>query len=87
MELGSNIIVDMKNKMHNYDIESIDRKINEVANDDLDGLEECLRHLESMDSTELQDKAKEMIDDCSKDELKKILNLLIKIARKSFENE
>ena len=51
------------------------------------GLEECLRHLESMDSTELQDKAKEMIDDCSKDELKKILNLLIKIARKSFEND
>ena len=67
--------------------QSIDRKINEVANDDLDGLEECLRHLESMDSTELQDKAKEMIDDCSKDELKKILNLLIKIARKSFEND
>ncbi len=73
--------------MHNNDIESIDRKINEVANDDLDGLEECLHHLESMDSIELQDKAKEMIDDCSKDELKKILNLLIKIARKSFENE
>ena len=73
--------------MHNNDIESIDRKINEVANDDLDGLEECLRHLESMDSIELQDKAKEMIDDCSKDELKKILNLLIKIARKSFEEE
>ncbi len=73
--------------MHNNDIESIDRKINEVANDDLDGLEECLHHLESMDSIELQDKAKEMIDDCSKDELKKILNLLIKIARKSFEND
>ena len=73
--------------MHNNDIESIDRKINEVANDDLDGLESSLNHMDIMDLEEFQIQAKEMIDDCSKDEIKQVLQLLIKIARKSFENE
>ena len=41
--------------------------------------------LDSVDSDELQSKAKEMIDDCSKKELKKVLTLLIGIARKSFQ--
>ena len=67
------------------DMEAIDKKINEVANDDLDGLEDSLNHLDSVDSDELQSKAKEMIDDCSKKELKKVLTLLIGIARKSFQ--
>jgi len=67
------------------DMEVIDKKINEVANDDLDGLEDSLNHLDSVDSDELQSKAKEMIDDCSKKELKKVLTLLIGIARKSFQ--
>ena len=61
------------------DMEAIDKKINEVANDDLDGLEDSLNHLDSVDSDELQSKAKEMIDDCSKNELKKVLKLLIKM--------
>ena len=73
--------------MHNNDIESIDRKINEVANDDLDGLESSLNHMDIMDLEEFQIQAKEMIDDCSKDEIKQVLQLLIKIARKSFEND
>ena len=73
--------------MHNNDIESIDRKINEVANDNLDGLESSLNHMDIMDLEEFQIEAKEMIDDCSKDEIKQVLQLLIKIARKSFENE
>jgi|10_taG_2_1085330.scaffolds.fasta_scaffold71352_2 hypothetical protein len=67
------------------DMEVIDKKINEVANDDLDGLEDSLNHLDSVDSDELQSKAKEMIDDCSKKELKKVLTLLIGIARKSSQ--
>jgi len=67
------------------DMEAIDKKINEVANDDLDGLEDSLNHLDSVDSDELQSKAKEMIDDCSKKELKKVLTLLIGIARKSSQ--
>ena len=32
------------------DMEAIDKKINEVANDDLDGLEDSLNHLDSVDS-------------------------------------
>ena len=68
-------------------IGSIDKKINQSAKDNLDGLESSLNHMKLMDLEEFQIQAKEMIDDCSKDELKKILNLLIKIARKSFENE
>ena len=67
------------------DMEAIDKKINEVANDDLNGLEDSLNHLDSVDSDELQSKAKEMIDDCSKKELKKVLTLLIGIARKSSQ--
>ena len=40
------------------DMEAIDKKINEVANDDLDGLEDSLNHLDSVDSDELQAKQK-----------------------------
>ena len=66
------------------DMEAIDKKINEMGSDNLDGLESSLNH---MDSDELRSEAKEMIDDCSKNELKKVLKLLIKISRKSFEDE
>jgi len=67
------------------DIDSIDKKIDEAANDNLDALEETLDHIDELDSesfSDLQDTAKEMVDDCSKDELKKVLQLLIKISRK-----
>ena len=67
------------------DIDSIDKKIKEVANDDLDGLESSLNHMKIMDLEEFQIQAKEMIDDCSKDEIKQVLQLLIKIARKGEE--
>ena len=65
------------------DIDSIDKKINEVADDNLDALEKTLEHIDKIyDISDLQDTAKEMIDDCSKHELKKVLQLLIKIERK-----
>ena len=70
------------------DIDSIDRKINQSANDNLDALENTLDHLDEIDAetfSDLQDTAKEMVDDCSyeeRDDLKKVLKLLIKIARK-----
>ena len=67
------------------DIDSIDKKIREVANDDLDGLENSLNHMELIGLEELKVKAKDMLDDCSKDELKQVLQLLIKIARKGEE--
>jgi demethoxyubiquinone hydroxylase (CLK1/Coq7/Cat5 family) len=70
--------------MNDNDIEAIDKKINEVANDDLNGLESNLNH---MDSDELRSEAKEMINDCSRNELQKVIKLLIKISRKSFEDE
>ena len=72
--------------MHDNDIDSIDKKINQSANDDLNGLESSLNHVESMEREDLHDKAREMIDDCSRYELKKVLKLLIKITRKSFED-
>ena len=64
------------------DINSIDKKIDEVVNDNLNGLEDSLNHMDIMDLEEFQIQAKEMIDDCSKDEIKQVLQLLIKIARK-----
>ena len=70
--------------MNNNDMEAIDKKINEVANDNLNGLDDSLNH---MSDDELQSKAKEMIEDCSKDEVKKVLKLLVSIAKKSFESE
>ena len=70
--------------MNNNDMEAIDKKINEVANDNLNGLDDSLNH---MSADELQSKAKEMIEDCSKDEVKKVLKLLVSIAKKSFESE
>ena len=69
----------------NNDIDSIDKKIKKVANDDLDGLESSLNHMDIMDLEEFQIQAKEMIDDCSKDEIKQVLQLLIKIAKKGEE--
>jgi len=70
--------------LNDNSMKAIDKKINEMGSDNLDGLESSLNH---MDSDELRSEAREMIDDCSKNELKKVLKLLIKISRKSFEDE
>ena len=68
-------------------IDSIDKKINQSAKDNLDGLESSLNHMKLMDLEEFQIQAKEMIDDCSKEEIKKVLKLLIEISRKSYEEK
>ncbi len=68
-------------------IGSIDKKINQSAKDNLDGLESSLNHMKLMDLEEFQIQAKEMIDDCSKEEIKKVLKLLIEISRNSYEEE
>jgi len=68
-------------------IDSIDKKINQSAKDNLDGLESSLNHMKLMDLEEFQIQAKEMIDDCSKEEIKKVLKLLIEISRNSYEEE
>ena len=72
------------------DIDSIDRKINQSAIDDLDAVESSLNHLDELDDeafSELQDKAKEMLGDLSKDNFKKYFKGLINLSRKSFEDE
>ena len=71
-------------------MDSIDKKIDKVANDNLDALENTLEHINEIDAAtfaELQDTAQEMINDCSKDELRIVLYLLIKIQRKSLGEE
>ena len=76
--------------MNNNDIGSIDRKIKQSANDNLNGLENTLEHIDEINTTtfaELQDTAQEMVGDCSKDDLKKVIKLLIKIERKTLEDE
>ena len=69
--------------MNDNDMSAIDRKINEVANDNLDGLEDSLNHT-PIEVTQQQ--IKDMVDDCSKKELKEVLKLLIKQARASLSN-
>ena len=70
--------------MNDNDMEAIDKKINEVATDNLNGLDDSLKH---MSTDELRTEAKDMIEDCSKDEVKKVLKLLVSIAKKSFEDK
>ena len=69
--------------MNDNDMSAIDRKIDEVANDNLDGLEDSLNHT-PIEVTQQQ--IKDMVDDCSKKELKEVLKLLIKQARTSLSN-
>ena len=70
--------------LNDNSMEAIDKKINEVANDELDEIE---KHLDKVQEEELKDKIIEMMSDCSKDELKLVIKLLIEISRKSFEDE
>ena len=70
--------------MNDNDMEAIDKKINEVATDNLNSLDDSLKH---MSADELRVEAKDMIEDCSKDEVKKVLKLLVSIAKKSFEDK
>jgi|TARA_R110000850_G_scaffold160896_1_gene285312 hypothetical protein len=69
--------------MNDNDMSAIDRKIDEVANDNLDGLEDSLNHT-PIEVTQQQ--IKDMVDDCSKKELKEVLKLLIKQAKASLNN-
>ena len=66
------------------DMEAIDKKINEVANDHLDGLEDSLKHMD-LDSIRLE--VNKMLDDCSLNELQKVARILVTMARKSFQDE
>ena len=54
--------------LNDNSMEAIDKKINEVATDNLNGLKDSLNY---MSADELRSEAKNMIEDCSRDEVKK----------------
>ena len=82
---------------HN-DMEHIDKKINEVAKDNLNALSDSVAHLgeeqlfreihdmlESSEEEQLLHEIHDMLESCDKKELKKILRMLINMHRASFE--
>ena len=70
--------------MDDNDMEAIDKKINEVANDNLDALENSLKH---MDTDSIRSEIDKMLDECDLDEHIKIAKILINLSRKSFIDE
>jgi hypothetical protein len=70
--------------MDDNDMEAIDKKINEVANDNLDALEDSLKH---MDMDSIREEIDKMLDECDLDEHIKIAKILINLSRKSFVDE
>ena len=83
--------VNMNNDIDNWKdngIDSIDNRIDEVADDNLDGIESALDHIDALDGksfSELQDTIKEMLDDCSQSNFKKVGKFLVKLVRKEME--
>ena len=78
----------MSNDINNWEdnsIDSIDNRIAEVTVAELDGIESELDHVDMLDNksfSELQDVVKEMLDDCSKSNFKKVGKFLVKLVRK-----
>jgi len=72
--------------MNDNDMEAIDKKVNEVANDNFDALENSLKHMES---EEIKKEIDDMLDDCLDDKkvLIRIAKILINKSRESFEDE
>ena len=72
--------------MNDNDMEATDKKVNEVANDNLDALEDSLKHMES---EEIKKQIDDMLDDCLDDKktLIKVAKILINKKRESFEDE
>jgi len=72
--------------MNDNDMEATDKKVNEVANDNLDALEDSLKHMES---EEIKKQIDDMLDDCLDDKkvLIRIAKILINKSRESFEDE
>jgi hypothetical protein len=74
------------NDINGNDMEAIDKKVNEVANDNLDALENSLKHMESEEiKKEIDDMLDNSLDD--KKVLIRIAKILINKSRESFEDE
>jgi len=74
------------NGINGNDMEAIDKKVNEVANNNLDALENSLKHMESEEiKKEIDDMLDNSLDD--KKVLIRIAKILINKSRESFEDE
>ena len=70
------------------DIDSIDKKITEVANDNLDGIESSLNHIDKLnakDFSDLHEEIKEMLGDLNKDNFKKAGKVIVNLSREEEE--
>ena len=70
------------------DIDSIDKKITEVANDNLDGIESSLNHIDKLnakDFSDLHEEIKEMLGDLNRDNFKKAGKVIVNLSRKEEE--
>ena len=70
------------------DIDSIDKKITEVANDSLDGIESSLDHIDELDSkdfSDLHEEIKEMLGDLNKNNFKKAGKVIVSLSREEEE--
>ena len=73
---------------NNNDIDSIDRKINQSAIDDLDGVESSLNHIDKLnakDFSDLHEEIKEMLGDLNKDNFKKAGKVIVNLSREEEE--
>ena len=65
-------------------IDSIDKKITEVANDNLDGIESSLNHIDKLnakDFSDLHEEMKEMLGDLNRDNFKKAGKVIVNLSR------
>ena len=70
------------------DIDSIDKKITEVANDNLDCIESSLDNIDELnakDFSDLHEEIKEMLGDLNKDNFKKAGKVIVNLSRKEEE--
>ena len=65
------------------DMQGIDKKIDEVANDNLDGIEQSLNYL---DNRSIINEISNLLEDCNDSELRKIAKYIINIHRTSFNH-
>jgi len=69
-------------------IDSIDKKITEVANDNLDGIESYLTHIDELDSkdfSDLHEEIKEMLGDLNKNNFRKAGKFIVNLSREEEE--
>ena len=70
------------------DIDSIDEKIDEVANDNLDGIESSLNNIDKLnakDFSDLHEEIKEMLGDLNRDNFKKAGKVIVNLSREEEE--